>query len=751
MGGGTTPIPASDGRAAGPASGAPPLRPWRVALACGALWLAAAGAWIAAADSLIDPGSDRLTAARWKWGVLFAGSVLAVGAAAGFAARRSGSGLEQARSLAARLLEQERRWRYLMENLDEVVWFADADATRPLEVSDATSRIYGYPARAFLDDPRLWQRLVHPEDAAALRAGGEALMRAGARTLEFRMRHADGSWRWVRDRALVLHDAAGRRCGIGGISQDVTERREAERRLHASRAQLAGLIEAALDAIVGIDAERRIRVFNRAAACLFGVEADAAIGQPIETYLPALAAAPAGDARVGPTEARRADGRAFPIEASISVHDAAAGGLTTIVVRDRSEQLAAEAARRDRAEAEAASAAKTEFLSRMSHELRTPLNAMLGFAQLLALDRAALTAAQREHVEQIEQAGWHLLALIDDVLDVARIEAGHLTVTVEPVDVERAIGEVLEMSSPQARAAGVTLARPPGERSTCVLADPLRLRQVLLNLLSNAIKYNRPGGRVEVRTALADDRLEIEVADDGIGMTREQLAHLYEPFNRLGRQHGHVGGTGIGLALTRRLVLLMEASLQIDSEAGQGTRARLALPLARAAAAASVDAPDAAAPAGAPMRAAEATLAPDDPEAAMPAAVVLCIEDNPVNLLIVEHLVARWPALRLVPAVDGTRGLELARALRPDLVLLDMRLPDLDGIEVLRRLRADPLTAELRIIALSASALPEEIENARAVGADDYWFKPLAAERFDADLRRVLGGAVAAARQAAAG
>ncbi|WP_284614369.1 ATP-binding protein [Aquabacterium humicola] len=383
--------------------------------------------------------------------------------------------------------------------------------------------------------------------------------------------------------------------------------------------------------------------------------------------------------------------------------------------------------------AEAANRAKTEFLSRMSHELRAPLNAVIGFARLLQDDAgAALDAPRRAQLGHIHRAGQHLLALIDDVLDVSRIEAGQLQLSLQPVALGPLIDEALQMSRPLADRHQVTLQATPAARDgTWVRADPIRLRQVLLNLLSNGAKYNRPGGKVTVGLAQADHHVAIEITDTGLGMQPEQLAQLFQPFNRLGREGSGIEGTGIGLTLTRQLVHMMNGTLQLDSTPDQGTCARIELPLARAPA-------DPASAAAAP---AVAPAAPGD--GPPPRGLVVYVDDDPVNLLLVEQLLARWPEVRTVTAGGGERGLALARSLRPDLLLLDLHLPDLGGLEVMRRLRADPSMSTLPIVALSASAMPEDVAAAIAAGATDYWTKPLDFDRVLPRLRELLAPAAA--------
>ena len=401
-------------------------------------------------------------------------------------------------------------------------------------------------------------------------------------------------------------------------------------------------------------------------------------------------------------------------------------GIMTLRERKQAEVEAAA-----RVAAEASSRAKSEFLSRMSHELRTPLNAVLGFSQLLLADaQNRLTAQQLGQLEHIRGAGWHLLALINDLLDVSRIEIGQLRVQAEAVELGPLIDEALYMTEPLAKLQGVRLdAVDQEQRCAWVVADPIRLRQVLINLLSNAVKYNRPGG--SVRIEVSDDGMAvlIDVIDSGIGMTPEQLLHLYEPFNRLGQERSGVQGTGIGLVLTRQLVRLMEGRMDVDSEVGRGTRVRVSLQAHRTTRPYEPSAF---------MSSIHAAL--DDPteDASAPAGVVLYIEDNPVNLMLVEQLLARWSAVFLVQAEDGASGIELARTLRPDVLLLDMQLPDMDGFAILNSLRADPATRELVVVALSASAMPESVAQAREHGVSEYWTKPLDFDRFLADMQRLL-------------
>ncbi len=392
---------------------------------------------------------------------------------------------------------------------------------------------------------------------------------------------------------------------------------------------------------------------------------------------------------------------------------------------ENNARLAAEVAERRRAEAEAAGAnrAKSEFLSRMSHELRTPLNGILGFAQLLEMD--AVTPAQRESVEHIQKGGRHLLALINEVLDIARIEAGKVAIALEPVLVADVVRSALDLVRPQAarRRISVTDGVSGGDY---VMADRQRLPQVLLNLLSNAVKYNREGGSIVVSSTAADGHVRLAVRDTGPGIAPELLARLFTPFDRLGADRSAVEGTGLGLALSRRLVEVMRGTLSVESTVGEGTTF-------------AVELPGAAAPR-------PALDEPSETRATAAAAAIrgtlLYIEDNPANLRLVERIVSHRPGVTLLSALQGRRGLELACDHRPRAIVLDLHLPDLDGAEVLARLRSDPRTRDIPVVILSADATPGQVTRLLALGAAAYLTKPLDVQEFLALLDRLFDGTV---------
>ena len=363
--------------------------------------------------------------------------------------------------------------------------------------------------------------------------------------------------------------------------------------------------------------------------------------------------------------------------------------------------------------ADAANQAKSLFLSRMSHELRTPLNAVLGFGQLLELDD--LTPDQWENVGQIRKGGQHLLMLINEVLEIARVETGELRLSLEPVAVGRVAREALALIQPLADQAGVRLTRRPAPAGrdaadTVVLADPQRLKQILLNLLGNAVKYNKPGGAVEVGWgAGADGVVRLAVTDTGVGIAANLLPRLFTPFDRLGAEASGVEGSGLGLALSKRLAEAMTGTLGVTSVEGRGSTFWVDLPAA---------AEEADAPSGRHPRPAL------DAGAAL-TGTVLYIEDNLANLRLVERILSRRPGVTLLTAMQGRVGWDLARQHRPDLILLDLHLPDMRGDEVLGLVRADPATAATPVAVLSADATPRQVERLLAAGADQYLTKPL--------------------------
>ena len=370
------------------------------------------------------------------------------------------------------------------------------------------------------------------------------------------------------------------------------------------------------------------------------------------------------------------------------------------------------------AAAEKANLAKSDFLSSMSHELRTPLNAILGFAQLMETGVPSPTPAQKRNLDQILKAGWYLLELINEILDLALIESGKVTLSREPVSLIEVMLECRAMIEPQAQKRGIGMTFPRFEIPYFVKADRTRVKQVLINLLFNAIKYNKPQGAVAVECALVpQDSIRISVRDTGAGLAPKQLAQLFQPFNRLGKEAGAEEGTGIGLVVTKRLVELMGGVIGADSAVGVGSVFWIELPLTTA--------PQLTVP-----ETAHAALVQSQMPDGTPLRTLLYVEDNPANLELVEQLVARRPDLRLLSAADGNLGIEFARAYQPEVILMDINLPGISGLAAMKILRADPSTAHIPIIALSANAVPHDIEKALEAGFFNYLTKPIKVNQF---------------------
>jgi PAS domain S-box-containing protein len=367
--------------------------------------------------------------------------------------------------------------------------------------------------------------------------------------------------------------------------------------------------------------------------------------------------------------------------------------------------------------AEKANLAKSDFLSSMSHELRTPLSAILGFAQLIESGSPQPTPSQKRSLDQVLKAGWYLLDLINEILDLSLIESGRLSLSPEPVSLADVMHECQTMVEPQARQRRIHVSFPQMAVPHVVKGDRTRVKQVLINLLSNAIKYNRPGGTVVVTCAAsAPGRIRICVEDTGEGLSPADIAQLFQPFNRLGQAGTTEEGTGIGLVVSKRLVELMGGVIGVESKVGKGSVFWIELNLTEPQPAASVVETSA--------------LAPRTSEADARLRTLLYVEDNPANLMLVEDLVGRRADIQLLIARDGSRGIEIARASLPDAILMDINLPGINGIEALGILAADPVTAHIPVVALSANAMPRDIERGLHAGFFRYLTKPIKVNEF---------------------
>ena len=591
-------------------------------------------------------------------------------------------------------------------------------------VSPNVERILGYHPEEVVGSTDWWRSHVHPDDVDAIAAAGRAAQATGAAqwAMTWRFLAPDDRTIWLESVLLPELDADGRPASTLVYCLDVSDRTAAEAELRAALAELDDLYNEAPCGYHSVDAQGVIVRMNDTELRWLGYAKDELVGvkridelmtpASLETFranFPGFLER--GWVRDLEFDFVRKDGTVLPVLlGATAVRDAdghfAMSRSTLIDHTARREAAAArEAARRA---AEAASLAKSEFLSRMSHELRTPLNAVLGFAQLLEME--PLPDEERENVHHITRAGRHLLELINEVLDISRIESGQMTISPEPVAVGDLLDDLVALVGPLGDGRGVTVDASEATCARHVLADRQRLKQVLLNLLSNAIKYNREGGSVSVHCAARGDQLRLAVADTGFGIPPERLDRLFRPFERLGAEQGSVEGTGMGLALSKGLVEAMGGRIGVESALGVGSTFWVELALTEG-----------------PLERYDRThRSPEgSPEPAGDRRVVLHIEDNLPNLKLVERILARRPELSVLTAMQGRLGLELAREHRPDVILLDLHLPDLSGAEVLSLLRTYPETRAIPVIVVSADATKTQITRLTEAGAFGYLTKPL--------------------------
>lgn len=603
------------------------------------------------------------------------------------------------------LRESEERFRGMAENIDEVFWMVDPATHKMLYLSPAYEKVWGRSCESAYEKPFSILDTVHPDDRASLHAAMRDHELFNTFDREHRIVRPDGTVRWIWARAFPVLGENGKLHRVVGIAQDITERKQAEDSLREAHQELRRTYE-----------ELEARVKRRT--------------QQLEKVNEAL--------NVENIERRQAQN---------ALHEA-------VLLLERTKIDAVEAhaeAEVAREEAERANLAKSEFLSRMSHELRTPLNSILGFAQLLELE--ASSDAELERVEYIMRGGQHLLKLINEVLDIARVEAGHLSLSPEPVHLDSLLRSTVDLIRPLCHQRGVRLVPQWDGCAGChIKADQQRLAQVLLNLLSNATKYNLPQGEVRVKCELRrrsldvakknelvdivsdgnqqdetaidetvsgqnlpkeSTRIRISISDTGQGISAENLPRLFQPFDRLGAEAGTVEGTGLGLALSRGLVEAMGGTIGVDSTPGVGSTFWVELGMAES-----------------PLDSGEEDEATPDMPTFAREHTVLYIEDNLANLQLIEHLLSRHSNLRLLTAMQGQIGLDLAREHKPSLILLDMNLPDIQGDEVLRRLLADPTTADIPVVVISADATPHTIRHLMTSGATNYITKPIEVRSF---------------------
>ena len=677
--------------------------------------------------------------------------------------------ITERRRTAEALRETEQRFRELFENASDVVFTHDL-AGNFTAINRAGEELTGYTREDVL--AKTIAHLFAADSLARVRQEIDRQMQGGLPSgYEVELRTKDGRTVPVEVVTGLIH-ADRKPVGVQGIARDITERRrveeeirrlnaqleqrvqertaqlaERERELHEAKAFLEHLIAGSPSVIFRVDPrDETVTYISPNVHRFLGYRSYEVLRQPRfwaerihpddqEAVQTALQRAVGERASQFETEYRfrHKDGEHRWLSSLARLEYDAAGRLFSVFgyALDVTERKAAEeAVRQAKTEAERASLAKNEFLSRMSHELRTPLNAILGFAQLLEMD--PLPVEQSESVAHILKGGQHLLELINEVLDISRIEAGRLTLSPEPVHVGQVLQEALEMIAPLAAQRAIRVGGDLGDADYYVLADLQRLKQVLLNLLSNAVKYNNPGGALSVSCGhVLGDRLRISVRDTGRGIPPEKMSQLFVPFARLGAEQTGVEGTGIGLAVSKGLVEVMGGEIGVESAVGQGSTFWVELPLVES-----------------QLQRAQRMWqdnlpASEDGTVSVSAGTVLYIEDNLANLELLQRILADRPQIKLVAAMQGRMGLDLARQHRPDLILLDVHLPDLPGEEVLRRLRADPLTWAIPVVIISADPTSGQTERLLAIGAYGYLAKPIDIKQLLRTLDESLRGAEA--------
>ena len=572
---------------------------------------------------------------------------------------------------------------------------------------------------------------VEPVDRARVDAAyrqAQAGGGGGDYDAEFRVRWPDGSLHWLWSKGRVYFDNQGRPIRIAGIQVDVTARREATDALQRSEQRLQLALRASSDGLWDFDLRTQQPYYSPRWLQMVGLPETPSPpdGQlwlslchrdDVDRVRETLSRILAGRQETYEFEFRlmHRDGHAVPVRSRGYVLRDGDGQALRVsgINTDLTEGKRLQEAERARLLAESANRAKSEFLSRMSHELRTPLNAVLGFAQILASNPVEpLSARQQRQVRHIEQGGWHLLSMVDEVLDLSRIDSGNARIQDEVVDVPALLRECLGLLQATAEARSIRLSCSLDPAAPALAGDRTRVRQILLNLLGNAIKYTQPGGQVSLASRLVDGAaVELSVTDNGPGLSPAQQAQLFQPFNRLGQENGSTPGTGIGLVISQRLAELMQGSLSMRSAPGRGCAFVVLLP----------------APAEAAGLQAQTVSEPQSPDAAVLQRTgrVLYVEDNAANAEVMRDFMAQRPRLELDIQRSAQAGLAAALRQPPDLILLDMRLPDLPGLELLGQLKQDPTTAAIPVVVVSATAMADAVAAAIAAGAVDYLAKPI--------------------------
>ncbi len=573
-------------------------------------------------------------------------------------------------------------------------------------------------------------------EAESYRADDQAVMTSRDSKVRYEesQTREDGSDTWLETSKIPLINSSDDVIGVLGSYTDITERKRMEFDLKSSETRHRTIFESTVDGIININNKGIIESVNPAVEKLFGYTSNELTGNNISMLMPESFASQhdmyinkfsqAGHKTVlgrgRELVAQKKDGTVFPVDIALDEMFIDGERMFTGIIRDISERKEIEQKIiQAKEEAESANRAKSDFLSSMSHELRTPLNAILGFGQLIQMEEG-LSADIKGNVNEIVNAGEHLLELINEVLDLAKIEAGHIDLLLESVEYNPLILECVSLVDPIARHNEIQIKNIFNTESIFLRSDRIRIKQVIVNLLSNAVKYNRKGGEVNIVVYPSGDNFyRISVKDTGAGIKNENLPGLFEAFNRLDAEDLNIEGTGIGLVITKRLVELMGGKIGVESEYGAGSTFWIEIPKETVS--------------GSEINRSaeiESVQLEHDNDINFKEHKVLYIEDNPVNLKLVTKLFSKKSHIHLYTAHTPGLGLELAEINQPDLILLDIELPDMDGYKVLENLRSNTLTSHIPVVAVSANAMPNDFKKAKEAGFDDYLTKPLDIKNF---------------------
>ena len=596
-------------------------------------------------------------------------------------------------------------------------------------------RMFGYARDELLGQPievlvPQHMKSRHPEHVAEFHAAPR--LRAMGSGLELHGRRKDGH-EFPVEISLSPIPYAGQQLVVAGI-RDVTERRKIQTEIKRANAYLVSAVDAIQDAFALYDEHDRVVLINSACRQLFGGLAGAIVGRKFTELLPDALATGVFDFSDETRETLLARWKAYHQDPTGQLDVRTGNGRYLRVVERKTPEHGTVSLMMDvtddvvrEAELRSASAAKSEFLSSMSHELRTPLNAVLGFAQLLENDRKQpLTERQRDRLQHVTRGGEHLLRLIDDVLDLSRIEAGRLAMSCEPVEVGDVLSEVATTLAPMASRAEIALETAPvAPALPRVIADRTRLAQILMNFGSNAVKYGRAGGRAKFEAVDRGNSIRITVSDDGIGIPADKQAKLFEPFQRAGQETGPIEGTGIGLAISRRLAGMMNGTVGFSSTPGRGSTFWVEVPTHHVAHEGAV--------------AAEAAAAEISRLASLGKRhKIVYVEDNPSNIAFMRELVADLENIELLTAPTAEIGLPMIREHLPTVVIMDVNLPGMSGLEAVKQLASWPETRDIPVVGLSAAALLKDTARAKDAGFYRYLTKPVKVAELIAVLEQLL-------------